>query len=306
MLTYYANRGAELGYLKVSEPELDSTTLVYGSELTRAEAHSLVKSLKLEEHLVSDVFDDDELPRIEVHDELRYVFLRIPRPVGSVVRSNPVLIVIGHHLFACLSSTKIEIEEMVHPPLDKKHIAPPLLLIESLAAIAKRYESLIDSIGTTIEQTETRLHSHEATNKDFIGFVTLEGNLSRSRMNLAGIEAVTERLIDSAASKADREILDDIRLFIRQLLVEIDSHVQAIESIRNAYTTVANNTLNQRMKTLTMLTLLVALPNVFYGMFGMNVGLPFADAPWAYASIVGFTIVIIFVTYLIAKKLKLF
>ncbi|MGB2786894.1 MAG: CorA family divalent cation transporter, partial [Candidatus Saccharimonadaceae bacterium] len=239
MLTYYANRGAELGYLKVATPELDSTILVYGSELTRAEAHSLVKALNLEEHLVSDVFDDDELPRIEVHDDLRYVFLRSPRPVGSAVRSNPVLIIIGHHLFACLSATKIEIDEMAHPPLDKKHIAPPLLMIEALAAIAKRYESLIDSIGTTVDQTETRLHSHEATNKDFIGFVTLEGNLSRSRMNLSGIEAVTERLIDSAASKADKEIMDDIKLFLRQLLVEVDSHVQAIESIRNAYTTVA-------------------------------------------------------------------
>ena len=60
------------------------------------------------------------------------------------------------------------------------------------------------------------------------------------------------------------------------------------------------------MKTLTVFTVLITLPNVFYGMYGMNIALPFANAPWAYAAIVGFTFVLILAVFMIAKKLRIF
>jgi magnesium transporter len=77
-------------------------------------------------------------------------------------------------------------------------------------------------------------------------------------------------------------------------------------SIRNAYGTIANNVLNQRMKTLTMLTLLIALPNVFYGMYGMNVDLPFQHEPWLYIVIVVFTLALILIVYWVAKRRHVF
>jgi magnesium transporter len=60
------------------------------------------------------------------------------------------------------------------------------------------------------------------------------------------------------------------------------------------------------MKTLTVFTVLIALPNVFYGMYGMNVNLPFKDAPWAFSAVVGFTIFLLLVVYLTAKRLRIF
>jgi Mg2+ and Co2+ transporter CorA len=60
------------------------------------------------------------------------------------------------------------------------------------------------------------------------------------------------------------------------------------------------------MKTLTVLTILIALPNVFYGMYGMNVSLPFADQPWAYAVVVLFTFVLIIAVYLLARRFRIF
>ena len=60
------------------------------------------------------------------------------------------------------------------------------------------------------------------------------------------------------------------------------------------------------MKTLTVLTLLVALPNVFYGMYGMNVALPFAEEPWAYGFVVLFTILVVIAVFVLAKKKGVF
>jgi magnesium transporter len=61
-----------------------------------------------------------------------------------------------------------------------------------------------------------------------------------------------------------------------------------------------------RMKTLTMLTVLIALPNVFYGMYGMNIDLPFQHEPWAYAALMGFTITVLVVIAYVAFRKRFF
>ncbi|MNL40438.1 CorA-like Mg2+ transporter protein [compost metagenome] len=104
----------------------------------------------------------------------------------------------------------------------------------------------------------------------------------------------------------DVEAIEDIILYLKQLLVAVESHSQSITSIRNAYSTIANNTLNQRMKILTMLTVLIALPNVFYGMYGMNIDLPFQNEPWAYTAIIGFTALLLVTIAFVAFRKRFF
>ena len=60
------------------------------------------------------------------------------------------------------------------------------------------------------------------------------------------------------------------------------------------------------MKVLTAITILLAIPNVFYGMYGMNIALPFQGEAWAYPVITGFTVLLIGIVYIFAKRLRLF
>ncbi len=46
------------------------------------------------------------------------------------------------------------------------------------------------------------------------------------------------------------------------------------------------------MTILTVATILIALPNVIFGMYGMNVRLPFESARWAFEAIVGLNLFI--------------
>lgn len=105
---------------------------------------------------------------------------------------------------------------------------------------------------------------------------------------------------------SETEAIDDLVQHVKQLLVSISANLKIISSIQNTYSTIANNTLNQRMKILTSLTVLLAIPNVFYGMYGMNIALPIQDEWWAYPVIVGFTGFLILLVFIIARRLKLF
>src|SRR5690606_32842658 len=144
-------------------------------------------------------------------------------------------------------------------------------------------------------------------NRDFVHFVTVESDLGEYSTSLSAVLVVLERLYENkheTFTDKDCELIKDVILFINQLIVAVTSHGRTVSSIRNAYTTISNNLLNQRMKTLTLLTVLITLPNVFYGMYGMNVALPFADEPWAYGAITGFTILLVAIGYAIVRRKK--
>ena len=107
---------------------------------------------------------------------------------------------------------------------------------------------------------------HEVENSDFIKFVAIEDTLNEYRSSLEGMSRVITQLMENRRhlfKTRDLEALEDVDLHIRQVLVAISSSTHTISSIQNAYSTVANNTLNQRMKALTAITILLAIPNVF-------------------------------------------
>ena len=60
------------------------------------------------------------------------------------------------------------------------------------------------------------------------------------------------------------------------------------------------------MKILTAATVIIALPNVLYGMFGMNVDLPFQKEPWAYGLIVTLTVVLTIAIFMVGRAKRVF
>jgi magnesium transporter len=307
MLRYYVKKSFNEEPQEVKQPFGDHVW-VYGSEVTPAELSQLAEEYKLDHGVLRDIFDRQELPRIEYTSGILYVFLRTPhRTSHGEIMSVPFLSVIKNGSLMTLSSksylTPNDLFENVRFSMrSNKHV-----FLQIAAYVIGQYENYIQQTGSYIHGTKRRLETHEVDNRDFVKFVTVESDLNEYTTNLTAIQAVLGRLHDNkhqTFTEKDCEYIEDIILHVNQLLVSVSSHTHAISSIRNAYTTMSNNTLNRRMKTLTLLTLLVALPNVFYGMFGMNVRLPFADEPWAYGAITLFTLIIVTVVYVIVRRMR--
>lgn len=306
MLKYYVKRSDTESFEAVNTPPREKVW-VRGQGITPTDLHALVKHYNLNANILRDALDHNELPRVEVRNDGLYVFVR-SASLGKhgKVTTAPVLLVVKDSIFLNLTLASeanfTHLASGVEITLD----TPASLLLSTFAAIASQYEDLMQHTARSIHDTGRRLRTHEVTNDDFIRFATVEDNLNEYRMNLGGMQVVAERLKEIFTQNGDAEAIEDIRLYIRQLLVAIESYEQGITSIRNAYGTIANNVLNQRMKTLTVLTLLVALPNVFYGMYGMNISLPFAEEPWAYGAILVFTFIVVVAVFGIARKKNIF
>ena len=311
MIAYWAKRTPGEDFERLQTPLENAGVWLNGTELTDNELQSIVESNQLDVNIVSDVRDHAELPRVEFSNETSYVFMRLPHvsKTGRVITRPLLGIIKGTKFFTLTTDQGIEPEKLALSTLPITSEHTQTLLLGVMAASVSLFEEVVLHTSRSITDTSNRLRTHEITNRDFIHFVTVEGNLNHVRMNLDSTLTMVRRLRENkhdTFDEASLEALDDIALHIQQLLVSIQSHLETVSSIRNAYSTVANNTLNQRMKTLTVFTVLIALPNVFYGMYGMNVLLPFADEPWAYGGIVGFTIVVLIAVYLVAKKHRIF
>lgn len=310
MLAYYAKRSQGEEFETLRDP-IKKGMWVDLSAASKDETKKLAKDYELDAGIISDVHDASELPRVEYNGKNAYVFLRLPKlGKSSRVVTAPLLCVVTPHILYTISA-----DETLPPgsiginSLPITTDQPQMLALGVLAACITRYEDLIQHTAESIHTTASRLRSHEITNGDFIHFVTVEANLSDDKMNLNGTLAVAQRLRENSRelfSDKDLEALDDIILHIQQLLVSIERHSNSVESIRNAYGTVANNTLNKRMKTLTVFTVMITLPNVFFGMYGMNVVLPYMHNAWAFPIIVAASLVTVMVLYVVAKRLRIF
>lgn len=306
MLKYYVRHSAREEFQKADHPPRENAW-VHGELVTPSDLQALASTYDLKLNILRDVLDKDELPRVEFIDDELYVFVRTAwRTKHGQVLTAPVLLAVKGSVFVSVSAAATDGHKLATPHTDLESKDTHSLLLGTFAAVVSEYQELMVYTSHVIHDTGQRLRTHEVTNQDFIRFVTVEDNLNEYRLNLNGMLVVAQRLHETLGRSRDNEAVEDILLYIRQLLVAIDSHSQSITSIRNAYSTIANNTLNLRMKTLTVLTLLVTLPNVFYGMYGMNLALPFAEEPWAYGAIVGFTVLVVVLVYIVAKKRGIF
>lgn len=304
MLKYYVKRSSGETFNAVLRAPKDNAW-IHGDEVDERDLDQLVAAYEFDRNILRDVLDKNELPRVELRAGGLYVFMRtVKRAKHGLVTTTPVLLAVKGTIFINVSTASMNEHSLIAP---NKYVQPfdtTSLMLSTFAAIVSEYELLMQRTAQYIYDTGRRLRTHEVTNEDFVKFVTVEDNLNEYRMNLSSMLVVTDRLQEVLSKGEDAEAVEDIRLYIRQLLVATDSYNQSITSIRNAYGTIANNTLNRRMKTLTVLTLLVALPNVFYGMYGMNVPLPYQDQPWAYPAVMVASILVVFIVYALAKRFK--
>lgn len=309
-MRYYVKRSQGEDFEEVKTPS-EAVRWVSVDGATPDDLYDLSSAYRLDPAVLDDVLDTSELPRTEYSDGNEYVFLRSARLTKrGGIETSPVLMVLSDDKFFFVSKANIDVPEphaARNVTLDDSSAAG--LLLGTFAAIVTQYEGLITHTDQVIRDTSYRLKTHDVTNRDFVHFVTVEENLNQYQINLEAMQGIAKRLRENPHelfNEPDLEFIDDVILHIGQLIVAVTTSFKRVESIRNAYSTIANNNLNERMKMLTALTVIVALPNVFYGMYGMNIALPFADQPWAYGAVVGFTIVLMTCVYLLAKRFKIF
>ena len=76
----------------------------------------------------------------------------------------------------------------------------------------------------------------------------------------------------------DQDLLEDVLVEVKQAIEMSNIYSNILSSTMDAFSNIINNNLNSAMKVLTVITIVMAVPNMVFGFYGMNVdNLPFPN-----------------------------
>lgn len=309
MVTYYY-KTSRSSTLTLSD-HFQSGAWVYVENPTNEELHSLIAEFDLDAGHLQDVMDNDEIPRLEREGDVTYLFARHAHDHdGHEVVTRPILFIIGPHYFMTISRTPlVRLDRFTSGAVHFATSHQLGLLTQIMDQIIDQYEEYINASSRQIAQIRKRLQTHEVNNQDFVDFVLIEDRLNSFLSAMLPTTAIMKRVLlgrHMALTTADAELVEDVMLNNDQLIESCRSNIKSLISIREAYSTIAGNNLSRTMKILTVATMLIALPNMFFGMYGMNIALPFQQEVWAYVFVIGITLLSIVVVTLLARSRKIF
>ena len=106
----------------------------------------------------------------------------------------------------------------------------------------------------------------------------------------------------------DMELLEDVTVEYQQAIEMTSIYRDIIDGTRELLSSVIDNRLNNVMKYLTSITIVMAIPTIISGIYGMNVDgewMPLAHTPYGFGIICGIILLICAVTMWVLKKKKM-
>lgn len=180
-----------------------------------------------------------------------------------------------------------------------------------LFRISTQYQSCLRIIDKKRTEIEERI-GYNTENVDLIDLHALESTLVYFATSLRANGAVLDRLTRYKRLEQypeDKDLLNDVIVENRQAIEMTSIYRDIINGTRELMSSVLDNRLNNVMKALTSVTLVMGVPTLISGLYGMNVDtrwMPFAHKPHGFGIICVMVAVICTITMFILKKKKLF
>ncbi|MDA1316996.1 MAG: magnesium transporter CorA family protein [bacterium] len=259
---------------------------VHVQEPTDDELAELVEKYSLDEGLLKDATDQYEVPRLEVEDGGTYIFSRYPFSRLHRITTSPILFILKDQILITITKEK---SPLLDGFLDRNTFyttQKTKLFLQIFTVINTSYNSYLHTMSR-----ETRSSSYELeriNNKDITQFVEYERVLNDFHLALVRTNAVLKNLLSHKFIKLyeeDRDLIEDIFLNNDQLIQITKENLTSIVNIRDAYSTIMTNNTNRVIRFFTAVTVILTIPTIIASIYGMNVALPFQDAPLAFMGV---------------------
>ncbi|HIT02832.1 MAG TPA: magnesium transporter CorA family protein [Candidatus Enterenecus merdae] len=283
--------------------------LVYPSE---EELEQVSSGLGVDPTFLRAALDEEETSRIDSEDGQTLIIVDTPSmeqdETGRVYSTLPLgIIVTGKHIITvCLKETSVVRDLQDGLVRDVRTQQRTRFILNILLLVAKCYLQYLKQIDKTYNHMERQLYKSQR-NKELIQLLDLEKSLVYFNTSLKANEVTLEKILRGrivTLYEEDHDLLEDVLIEVRQAIEMAQIYSSIISGMMDAFASVISNNLNVTMKVLSSITILLAIPNIIFGFYGMNVmGLPL-DQFWWFPML--FTVALIVLVAVILKKKDLF
>ena len=282
---------------------------------TEKEIQRVCEEVKIEEAFIRYPLDYEEQARIDQEDDAVLFVIDVPTveynnenkeyttmPLGMIVVRDDYFITI------CLKKSKV-IESFEAGIIKNLYTYKKTrFILQILYYNSSHFLNLLKQINKETEIAENVLQK-SMKNKELIKLLTLEKGLVYFTTSLRSNEAIMEKTLRGKIVKMyeeDEDILEDAIVENKQALEMSKVYSNILNGTMDAYGSIISNNLNSVMKYLTSVTIVLSIPTMIGSFWGMNVGLPFTDNPFAFGLIITFSIIVSIIVAVLLKKKGMF
>ena len=237
--------------------------------------------------------DIEERPRVDHEDNWSLVFVRVPNKStdedgDTVFSTAPLAVLIRDDVFITVSYYDNEVLDDFIRWSKQRHINNCKgydLLLSLMLSTSVWYLKYLKQMNAMMNAAEDRLEN-KMDNDELMRTMGLGKFLIYFITSLNGNMTVLARLKKRLRNTPhDEDLLEDVEIETQQALDTASIYNDILERQQETYSSIIGNNLNRIMKTLTVVTILLMIPTVVAGYYGMNVpnrmenwwlGFPFA------------------------------
>ena len=281
-----------------------------------AESQQIAAEFDIDIADVRAALDDEESSRIELEDGYTLILVDIParevRNERDTYTTIPLGIILCDEVIitVCAEDTSVLQYFTEHRVRDFSTKKRMRFIYQIMMQASSLYQTNLRIIDKRRQEIEEKI-SDNNRDPDLIGMHELESTLVYFATSLRANGVVLDRLSRYTRLKQypeDRELLDDVIVENKQAIEMTSIYRDIINGTSELLSTIINNRLNSTMKFLTSITLVMAIPTIISGLFGMNVStdwMPFSRMPYGFGIICVLTLIICIVAFFVLRKRKL-
>jgi magnesium transporter len=276
--------------VEVDRPE-NGTWVNLLPPLRQQEFAQLSEELDIPLDYLTDSLDIDERARFDEEENVKLIVIKTPTENNSFNESDayyitiPICIILTHNQIVTVNSFEngaikkfLNTFQNRHP--DKKN----MMVLKIFEKITQTYMEYLKEINQRRNIMEQKLYDSNRNEellelmriqKSMVYFVTaLRSNelllLKLARTNFLGL------------NEDEQAFLEDLAVDMAQGLEMANIYTNILSSTLDAFASIISNNMNNVLKRLTSITIILSLPALVTGIYGMNVPIPYSGSRYAF------------------------
>lgn len=284
MINYYKTTDGRIGQIDAAE----KGCWIAVQSPTPQEIDYLITVLGVDAGFVRSSLDEEETSHIEKEEDQTLIIVDVPvaekqddentviyytMPIGFIVLPENIVTI-------TLQSVPILNEIVAGLVKNIRTDYKTNFVLATMLRIATRFVQYLKQIDKISYITEKQLHK-SMRNKELIQLLSLEKSLVYFSTSLKSNEITFEKILRGRIIRLyddDEELLEDVLIEIKQAIETCNIYSGILSGTMDAFASIISNNLNIVMKVLTVITIVMAIPNIIFSFYGMNV----VDLPMPY------------------------
>lgn len=248
-------------------------------EPTEDEIRTLIDDFKLDSGFVRSSLDEEESSRVEIEDDQTLIIvdcaaaekqaentmLYVTMPMGIILTAD--------YVFTVSFKDNVVLSEMASGLIKNVQTGMKTrFVLQLLLRIATKFLQCLKQIDKISYQMEKQL-PRSMKNKELIQLLELEKSLVYFSTSLKADDVTLEKIHRGRVIKLyeeDQELLEDVLIEVKQAIEMANIYSGILSGMMDAFSSVISNNLNNVMKRLTIVTIIMAIPTMVFSFYGMN------------------------------------